>query len=57
MNKQVVTLSIIALLSIILAILIDWLFLIIAVVIMLINQRLLFPKKKSKEKLKKTKDI
>lgn len=46
MNKKVVFLSIIALACIVLAIVIDWLFLIPAVIIMLINQRELIKKKK-----------
>jgi len=45
-NKKVVLLSIIALICIVLAITIDWLFLIPAVIIMLINQKELIKKKK-----------
>ena len=45
-NKKVVFLSIIALICIVLAIVIDWLFLIPAVIIMLINQKELIKKKK-----------
>ncbi len=45
-NKKVTILSIIALICIVLAILIDWLFLIPAVIIMIINQRELIKKKK-----------
>jgi len=45
-NKKVVILSVIALICIVLAITIDWLFLIPAVIIMLINQKELFKKKK-----------
>lgn len=45
-NKKVVILSIIALICIFLAIVIDWLFLIPAVIIMLINQKELLKKKK-----------
>jgi len=45
-NKKVMVLSIIALICIILAIIIDWLFLIPAVIIMLINQKELIKKKK-----------
>ena len=45
-NIKVVILSIIALVCIALAIIIDWLFLIPAVIIMLINQKQLIKKKK-----------
>ena len=45
-NIKVVVLSVIALICIVLAIIIDWLFLIPAVIIMLINQRELIKKKK-----------
>jgi len=45
-SKKVTILSIIALICIILAIVIDWLFLIPAVIIMLINQKELIKKKK-----------
>lgn len=45
-NKKVVILSIIALICIVLAIVIDWLFLVPAVIIMLINQKELIKKKK-----------
>jgi len=45
-NKKVVILSVIALICIVLAIVIDWLFLIPAVIIMLINQKELIKKKK-----------
>lgn len=45
-NKKVVFLSIIALICIVLAIVIDWLFLVPAVIIMLINQKELLKKKK-----------
>jgi len=44
-NKKVVISSIIALICIALAFVIDWLFLIPAVIIMLINQKRLFKKK------------
>ncbi len=47
-NKKVVILSVIALICIVLAIVIDWLFLIPAVIIMLINQKELIKKKKAK---------
>jgi len=45
-NKKVVVLSVIALGCIVLAIVIDWLFLVPAVIIMLINQKELLKKKK-----------
>ncbi len=45
-NKKVVILSIIALGCIALAIIFDWLFLVPAVIIMLINQKELIKKKK-----------
>ena len=45
-NLKVVILSIIALICIVLAVVIDWLFLIPAVIIMLINQKELLKKKK-----------
>jgi len=45
-NKKVMLFSIIALICIVLAIAIDWLFLIPAVIIMLINQKELMKKKK-----------
>jgi len=44
-DKKVVLSSIIALICIVLAFIIDWLFLIPAVIIMLINQKRLFKKK------------
>lgn len=54
-NKQVVILSIIALACVVLAFVIDWLFLIPAVIIMLINQKKLTQqdKKDSSSKSKK----
>jgi len=45
-NKKVVILSVIALICIVLAIVIDWLFLVPAVIIMIINQKELIKKKK-----------
>ena len=45
-NKKVTVLSIIALICIVLAITIDWLFLVPAVIIMIINQKELIKKKK-----------
>jgi len=45
-NIKVMILSIIALICIVLAVIIDWLFLIPAVIIMLINQKELLKKKK-----------
>ena len=45
-NKKVMLLSIIALICIALAVIIDWLFLIPAVIIMIINQKELIKKKK-----------
>ena len=45
-NKKVTILSIIALVCIVLAIVIDWLFLIPAVIIMIYNQKELIKKKK-----------
>jgi hypothetical protein len=47
-NIKVFLLSLIALVCIVLAFLIDWLFLIPAVIIMLINQRILLSKKPKK---------
>jgi len=44
-NKKVVLFSIIALVFIILAIAIDWLFIIMAVILMIINQKELMKKK------------
>jgi len=45
-NKKVTVLSIIALICIVLAITIDWLFLVPAVIIMIINQKELLKRKK-----------
>jgi hypothetical protein len=45
-NKKVFFLSLIAFICIVLAFVIDWLFLIPAIIIMLINQRLLMSKPK-----------
>lgn len=53
-NKQVVFLSIIALICVVLAFIVDWIFLAPAVIIMLINQRKLMKKEpNSQEKSKK----
>ncbi len=50
MNKKVLTFSILGLIFVALAILVDWLFLIGAIVFMLLNQRALFgSKSKSKD--------
>ena len=45
-NKKVTILAIIALICIVLAIVIDWLFLVPAVIIMIINQKELLKRKK-----------
>lgn len=45
-NKKVMILSIIAIVCIVLAVIIDWLFLIPAVIIMLVNQKELMKRKK-----------
>ena len=51
-NKKVTILSLVALACVILAFVIDWLFLIPAIIIMLINQRELMKNNKNKQKNK-----
>jgi hypothetical protein len=57
MNKKVLIFSILGLIFVALAIIIDWLFLIGAVVCMLLNQRALFGAKPGLKKDKSSKDI